>query len=694
MCEKTDSLLIKPENVNTGCSDFFNNLINQTCKPTFTKNLYYRQSESLTNSYIAAFSLTPASNQTEEVAKSQVSSLKSQVYCFIEIDSKFIPKDLGYPKLLIDRNLNVNNDYSNYAYSKYKNSELIYQFGKYFYNSTLDRSKKTNKEFSFVNSKMYSHLVYNADKNTTYIISREKETFINRISPFSYLIIFFSLFFVLLILIINNPLNLKINEISLQSRIQYSIIFIVLISFLFIGSVTVYYINQSNENRNLENLREKTHSMLVEVENTLSDEESSQTPMNDNISGTLLHISNVFFADINLYNEQGRLLSTSRPKIFEQGLISKNMNSVAFEKMFYENRTIFTQKENIGRLEFYSSYMPVRNMQGKVIAYLNLPYFSQQSENINEISVFLTTFINIYLILVALSIFIVFLISHYITSPLKMIQDKISRIKLGTMNEKLEWTREDELGNLIKEYNKMVDEIERSAELLAKSERESAWREMAKQVAHEIKNPLTPMKLNIQHLNKLLEDTKTPHKDRIDRITKTLIEQIDILSGIATEFSDFAKMPVIKKDKIELRNVIANSAELYLNSEKVKIEIKSDKKEYYVISDYKQLLRAFNNLIKNAVQAVETRDDGEIIIQISEEENNYPVKITDNGIGIAEEDKSKIFAPNFTTKSGGTGLGLSLVRNIIESAGGKIWFESKVDKGTVFYILIPAFNEA
>jgi two-component system, NtrC family, nitrogen regulation sensor histidine kinase NtrY len=277
---------------------------------------------------------------------------------------------------------------------------------------------------------------------------------------------------------------------------------------------------------------------------------------------------------------------------------------------------------------------------------------------------------------------------------LKQIQDKISRFKLGSTNEKIEWKRNDELGKLVNEYNKMIDELERSAELLAKSERESAWREMAKQVAHEIKNPLTPMKLNIQHLQNILKDNDSLHKEKIDRITKTLIEQIDVLSGIASEFSDFAKLSHTKNEKIDLYELITNSIDLYKNTENWEISFESEKGKYFVLADYKQLLRVFTNLITNAIQAIDDREKGVIKIEVKSSDNDILISVSDNGKGISDEEKARIFSPNFTTKSAGSGLGLSMVKNIIETAGGKIRFESELNKGTIFYILLPAFNKS
>ena len=681
ICESTDSLLVKPDNINTNCKDFFMNMITLTCKSTLTKGLYYRANESATNSYIAYFNFP-----SDKLLRKEGTDM------IIEIDSKFIPKELGFPKLLIDKRLDIANDFSNYSYAKYKNGELIYQYGKYFFRSNLEDLKKEKKDYYFIYKNKYNHLVYNSDSSTVYIISRENDSLIRLISPFSYLIIFFGIFFILLILYINYPLVISLKALSLQSRIVYSTVFIIIISILGIGTLTVWNINKSNEVKNRDNLSEKTHSVLVEAENKLSGEEKILPAMYDNISGMLQNLSNIFFTDINVYNERGRLISSSRPRIYEEGLQSENMNPVACRRMLFDSKTLIIQKENIGNLDYFSSYMPVRNIHNKTIAYVNLPYFAKQSEYKNEISTFLTTFINIYVIIAAISVMLVLLISNYITSPLRLIKEKISSFRLGIKNEKIEWTRNDELGKLISEYNKMIDELEKSAEMLAKSERESAWREMAKQVAHEIKNPLTPMKLSVQYLLKMYREDNKSDKEKLEKMTATLIEQIDMLSDIATEFSDFAKMPLTNNEKVDLKKVILNSVELYKQAGNLKINIFFDRNEAFVYADYKQLLRVFNNILRNSEQAIESNSEGIIDIDIITEEENYLIKISDNGIGINHEDAAKIFSPNFTTKTGGTGLGLPLAKNIIESSGGKIWFDSESNKGTTFFISMPVYN--
>jgi nitrogen fixation/metabolism regulation signal transduction histidine kinase len=328
---------------------------------------------------------------------------------------------------------------------------------------------------------------------------------------------------------------------------------------------------------------------------------------------------------------------------------------------------------------------------GNVIAYLNLPYFAKENDLRKEISTFLVAYINIYVILIAISILIAILISNYISRPIKMIMLKIRQVKLGGQNETIDWNRKDEIGQLVEEYNRMIDELARSAELLARSERESAWREMAKQIAHEIKNPLTPMKLSVQYLQRAWQNNTPDWENRLDKFTQTMIEQIDSLSIIATEFSDFAKMPVTKKEQADLVEIIKSSISLFKNYDQVTIDFQYDQnKRFSVFADKEQLLRALNNLLKNSIQAIGDKTDGKIKIILKQNYREHIIEIVDNGRGIQDEIASKIFSPNFTTKSGGMGLGLAIVKNVIDNSGGNITYESAKGRGTTFTILLPA----
>jgi nitrogen fixation/metabolism regulation signal transduction histidine kinase len=270
---------------------------------------------------------------------------------------------------------------------------------------------------------------------------------------------------------------------------------------------------------------------------------------------------------------------------------------------------------------------------------------------------------------------------------------KFSEIKLGQKYEKIEHVSNDEIGGLVNEYNRMVSELEKSVEMLAKSERESAWREMAKQIAHEINNPLTPMKLSVQHLQRAWTDKNERFEEYLDRISKTLIDEIDNLSAIATEFSNFAKMPNAINQRIDLIAKIQNVVNLFINNE-VDFNLDfSENTDILIYADKEQISRVFINLFKNAIQSVEKNKTPSITIRLQTDNTFVTIAVKDNGKGIPKEMKDKLFRPNFTTKSSGMGLGLAIVKNIIESCGGLITYETEEDKGTTFVIKLPLYKD-
>jgi nitrogen fixation/metabolism regulation signal transduction histidine kinase len=399
----------------------------------------------------------------------------------------------------------------------------------------------------------------------------------------------------------------------------------------------------------------------------------------------------VFFTDLSLYSTDGSLIASSRKEIFNNGLIGGKMNPVAFNALSKKEKPDFIQNENIGDLFFLSAYVPFRNRDNKLLAYLNLPYFAKEGELRKEISTLLVALINFYLMLIVVSIGIALFLSNKITQPLRIIQDKIAQIKIGQPNEPIEWKGNDELGGLVAEYNRMLDELSISAERLAQSERESAWREMAKQVAHEIKNPLTPMKLSVQHLERAWNEKSTDWDDRLKRFSKTLINQIDALAKIAEEFSAFAKMPKADQKVIDLDNLIQSIIPLFQETENLSLVYRPFKSaaKPSVFVDKEQIVRVLNNLIKNSVDATSEKDNRKIIIELSERQKQFIVMVKDNGCGIDAKEKNKIFTPKFTTKSSGMGLGLAIVKNIISNSNGDVWFDSEIGVGSSFYFSLP-----
>jgi nitrogen fixation/metabolism regulation signal transduction histidine kinase len=276
---------------------------------------------------------------------------------------------------------------------------------------------------------------------------------------------------------------------------------------------------------------------------------------------------------------------------------------------------------------------------------------------------------------------------------LRIIQNRIKATRFGSYGEKIEYSKDDEIGGLVKEYNQMLLELGESAEKLAQSERESAWREMARQIAHEIKNPLTPMKLSIQFLQKRFEDKSENREEHLQQVSKTLIEQINTLSSIATAFSNFAKMPTANNEMLNLVDILNHVMSLFRNDHlDLKLEL-NNLEAAMVFVDKEQFIRVFVNLINNAIQSIPDGRLGQIIVELEDDDDYFKACVIDNGNGINDQTKEKLFYPNFTTKSGGMGLGLAIVKNIIKNAKGEIWVDSELGVGSCFNIRIPKYKQ-
>jgi nitrogen fixation/metabolism regulation signal transduction histidine kinase len=367
------------------------------------------------------------------------------------------------------------------------------------------------------------------------------------------------------------------------------------------------------------------------------------------------------------------------------------MNTQAFNQLKIQNKSEYIHQENIGELNYISAYLPFFNSDGKLLAFLNLQHFGQQQEVENQIQQFLVAILNVFMLLLAISIILAIIMSNWVTKPLRLLQTNLSLIRFGKKNQMIDYTKNDEIGVLVKEYNNKLKELEQTAEQLAKSERESAWRDMAKQVAHEIKNPLTPMKLSIQQMMRVFEKENPEAKIKIDRLANSLIEQIDGLAKIANEFSNFAKMPSPVLEKIELLEICRNVISLF-SQEEYSITFSSNQDSVYILADKDQLIRAINNLLKNSIQSFSDDRTGKISIGVIARMGQCSIEIKDNGCGIPLNQQNKIFIPYFTTKSTGTGIGLSITKQIIENHNGTITFQTTEDIGTIFTIELPLAN--
>jgi two-component system, NtrC family, nitrogen regulation sensor histidine kinase NtrY len=676
ICDRSRTLNIRPDALTVNCQQYFDDIIDALGQKTKSENFYFIDNQLLDKYYLGIV---------------EYSNGMVPLMIYIEFFPKNMPKGLGYPELLIDYRKENKINWPVYSYARYFEEELFFRFGKYYYAMNLDRYVSSPAEAGFIEKDDFSHYIHPVDDQSVLIVSLKKPGFLDIVAPFSYISIFFGFLVFILFILIKGPSGLNYFNQGFSQRLQFSITMLIFASFLFVGIGSTAFIISLNNNKNLSNLSEKAHSVLIELEHKIAGEEQVVPEMETYISDLLYKFSLVFFTDINLYYPDGTLMATSRPEIFTRGFISNKINAIAYRNLYLDNRSLFIHQECIGEYDYLSAYVPLRNVNNDLIAYLNLPYFARQDELTTEISTFLVAFINIYVILIAIAIYLALIISKYISKPIQLLKEKLSTLKIGNTEQKIEWKKSDEIGDLVAEYNRMVDEIAKSAELLARSERESAWREMARQIAHEIKNPLTPMKLSVQYLQKAWDEKLPGWEERLNRFSKTIVQQIDSLSIIATAFSDFANMPKSKFRKTELTGIIQNTIDLFKDSTPVVFSLTSEE-EHLVLGDKEQLLRVFNNLIKNALQAIRDPHDGQISIRINKEGTWHKIVISDNGEGIPEDQHEKIFSPNFTTKSGGMGLGLAMVKNTVQNMGGTISFESIQGKRTSFFIELPDYE--
>lgn len=609
-------------------------------------------------------------------------------YLYLEFDSKLKPDGLGFPILLLDQQAQRKALDVNYSFAHFKSGKLVKQKGTYNYSTDLSYYDIQPGNWGGFHQDGWSHFVkFNGED--VYLLSEKLKDTWDNLAEYSYLFAFYSILTFMVFLgwkLVQANYKFKLD---FKTRFQLIIVFLLFFSTVFIGLGSIYYFKNQYNQKNFDAISEKIKSVQIEIQGKLKHHQNSNEFDIDQVERLLFKFSNIFFTDINLYYPNGKLIASSQNQIFEKGLVSNRIHPLALYEMLINAQTQFVQIEDIEGMQYLSAYVPFFNDQGNLLGYLNLPYFARTNDLKNEISNFIVALLNIYALLIIVALVLGLLLTNRITKPLRLIQEKMSKIQLGDANALINYKGKDEIGKLIKEYNRMVVEISESADRLAKTEREGAWREMAKQVAHEIKNPLTPMKLTIQHLKMRWMDFSEQEKnDRFDNFAQNLIQQIEALSAIASEFSSFAKLPETQFQEVDLNNVISSSVDIYNETDGVEVEL-IESAQAIVRGDRDQLLRVFNNLIKNAIQAIPNNIKGKVKVSISDEGKKYKVVVTDNGTGISKEVSSKIFTPNFTTKNSGMGLGLAMVQKIIENMKGDIFYETKEGEGTSFILLFP-----
>ncbi len=590
-----------------------------------------------------------------------------------------------------------------YAYGLYNQSELVSNVNDYPFPSVLTADETNFNEYKFVDVDGYSELWYKQSAERMVLITRKSNMILEAITLFAYLFcafLFLVAIFQLASIVVKSGFRWstfrEMWQLSIRNQIFMTIIFISIFSFVIIGAATIiFFINRYNRN-NQDRLSRTIQVMSNEIKSRINDNGPGidlgnlQDSANyQRIYNELTELSEIHNVDVNLYNRSGVLSISSQPLVYSKGILSPMMNPVAYYNVKTLRKIQHVQYEKTGRLSYLSIYVPVKNDSRNLQAYINIPYFTSSRDLNQEISNFLVTIINLNAFIFLIAGVIAVFLTNRITHSFSWIGEKMREINLGKRNEEITWARKDEIGGLVKEYNKMVQKLEQSAVDIAKSEREGAWREMAKQVAHEIKNPLTPMKLSIQYLQKAIDNNAPNVKELSSGVARTLIEQIEHLSRIASEFSQFANIGSQTNEVFDLHELLNSLVSLHSIHENAEVSWEPVPGKINIYADKTQMNRLFTNLLQNAVEAIPSEKKGRIIIREDMGTEYITVIIEDNGSGIPEEMKNKIFSPNFTTKTSGTGLGLAMCKGIVEQAKGKIWFETNANKGTSFHVTIP-----
>jgi signal transduction histidine kinase len=469
-------------------------------------------------------------------------------------------------------------------------------------------------------------------------------------------------------------------------------IVLIIVASVLLASISIFQFKNEGKEYHQERLERKENGVREHINYVLS---TTTYPLNtENLDlifkdkiHELAHIHNI---QINIYSLEGKLLKSSKESFSVDSVsppipkyILKLVRS-SIEKRYVEIKTVDNVKNR-------SSYTQIKDDKFKPLGVLNLPYLEDDNFYEKELHSFLIRLGQVYSFMLIVAFGLAYFLSTYITKSLKTISDRINETSLNQKNKKIVLEASSkEINLLIKSYNRMVEELEISAVKLAQSEREEAWREMAKQVAHEIKNPLTPMRLTVQSFERKFNPADREIIQKMKDYSETLIQQIDTMNAVASAFSNFASMPAQQNETLNVVEVVELALDIF-NEEQVVFE--SESPEIISKIDRTQLIRIITNLVKNAIQSIpEQQENKMVFIAVKKDLNNVLIIVEDNGIGIKPEDIGRIFEPKFTTKNSGMGLGLGIIKNIIENYKGTITFDTEYGKGTRFTVSLPIIN--
>jgi len=636
------------------------------------------------------FVTSPAKDVTQKylvlVPIKRASALLGHVMLDLSL-KKLIPDNV-YPELLVDNRTQQFYHTQDISYAVFSDTTILFSSGKFNYDAAFYRDWLGNPDLyrKGISADGFTHVAQEYQNNRLAVVSSQQQPIMLTLANFSFLLVLGLVIILLLLLALGVTNYIQGEKIYFSARIQLLLNMAFFLPLILVSATTLNLTNRSTQAQLMEEYQERAETVSSQLSAQLDRYVSGNSENADNFGQQLRDLAQLTNLDANVFNTKGELLATSQALIFENNLMSRYINANALRKIKGGNRVVI-ETERVGKLEYFVSYAPLKApLSGKLIGILGIPFFQSASSlervQINIVANILNIFSLIFIVLVMLSYFV----SRWLTFPLKFITQSLQRTSLTKTNQPLTWKADDEIGLMVKEYNQMLFKLSESKAELEQTQRETAWREIAQQVAHEIKNPLTPMKLTLQQLERGIgSGTNTPEKT--GKAVSTLLTQVDTLNDIASSFSTFAKMPQPVIQRLELVSLVRRTVVLHHSSGDVQFE--TALREAYVQGDEQLLGRTFSNLILNAFQAARPGYSLQVRINLTQTPEGYQLAFHDNGKGIAPTVAERIFLSHFTTKKSGSGLGLAIAKQAIEHMQGKIWFDTKVGEGTTFFILLP-----
>lgn len=612
----------------------------------------------------------------------------------LDLSLKRVIPDNVYPELLVDNRFNQIYRNRDFSYAVFLKDRLISSFGPFNYGRDFQKKQVSNPNLYVkgINDRQYYHIGIEDPNGSVAIVSAAAYSWFYFVTNFSFWFVFGLVFLFLGQGTLGVYSYFKGQQFNYTARIQLFIFFAFLLPVLAVSITTLTLIRRSNEEAIKSDFMERSITLSQRIANLISTD-SAKTNNQTNLERLIEENVASSKIDISVYSPEGKLLATSQPALFDDQLISPLIDRDAWKKIVLQREIQTVTNEQIGRLQYSCAYSAVLSPEtGRLVAIVGLPFFESATFLQRSQSLILSNILIVFVLVFILFSLLSYWASSSLTFPIRFIAKTLGQTTLTGQNKPLQWNSSDEIGKLVREYNRMVENLEESKRALAKSEKESAWREMAKQVAHEIKNPLTPMKLTLQQMEQALKSGNLPI-EKSQKSVEVLLKQVKILNEIASSFSTFANMPAPTPQLVDINVLLQEAVNLFGAATDGSVSFSGIENATFVSVDPPSLNRAISNIIINAFQAKrEGQDALEVNVSVTDRKGTALIIIRDNGRGMSPEVQAKVFQPQFTTKQSGSGLGLALSKQIIGQAGGKIWFESTLHQGTTFFIELPLVN--